>query len=42
LFYCFGCKQGGSVFTFHMRRWGVDFKTALVELARKTGVWGIS
>lgn len=38
LWHCFGCKAGGSVFDFHMRRYGVDFKVALVELARRAGV----
>ncbi|MDY6877343.1 MAG: CHC2 zinc finger domain-containing protein [Chloroflexota bacterium] len=36
---CFGaCDEGGDVFDFVMRREGWDFRTAMVELARKAGV----
>jgi DNA primase len=36
---CFGaCGEGGDLFTFVQKREGVDFKTALRELAREAGV----
>lgn len=38
LFYCFGCKAGGDIFTFVQRAEGVDFKGALERLAEEAGV----
>jgi DNA primase len=38
MFYCFGCHTGGSMFTFVMKRDGVDFKEAIQILAAKAGV----
>ncbi len=38
LFYCFGCQAGGDVFAFVMRRDGIGFRDALVQLAERTGV----
>ncbi len=36
---CFGaCGEGGDLFTFVQKREGVDFKTALRDLAREAGV----
>lgn len=35
---CFGCDKKGSIFDFYMERRGVDFKTALEELAKEAGV----
>ncbi len=29
LFYCFGCGEGGTVFTFIMKQEGVDFAEAV-------------
>lgn len=37
-FYCFGCQASGDAIDFFARINGLDFKQALVELARETGV----
>jgi DNA primase len=36
--HCFGCGEHGDVFTFVMRRDGLDFREALARLAERTGV----
>ena len=36
--HCFGCDQGGDLYTFVMEMNGLDFRTALEELAREAGV----
>lgn len=41
LFYCFACGTKGNVFQFYMRQNRVDFKTALRELGKLTGTWGV-
>ncbi len=38
MFYCFGCKKGGDVFSFIQEIEHVDFKEALKLLAEKAGV----
>jgi DNA primase len=38
MFYCFGCHAGGSIFSFIMKRDGLDFKEAREMLAAKAGV----
>ncbi|PTN37701.1 DNA primase [Desulfonatronum sp. SC1] len=37
-YYCFGCQASGDVIDFYARINGLDFKQALVQLARETGV----
>lgn len=36
--HCFGCGEGGDIFTFLMRRDGLDFREALGRLAERAGV----
>lgn len=36
--HCFGCNKGGDLFTFVMDFEGLDFRSALEELARRAGV----
>jgi DNA primase len=38
LFYCFGCGQGGNIFTFLMKIENLTFQDAVEELARRTGL----
>ncbi|MCY0879150.1 MAG: DNA primase [Firmicutes bacterium] len=38
LFYCFGCHQGGTVFTFVMKMEGLGFREAAERLAEEIGV----
>ncbi len=38
MYYCFGCNQGGDVFSYLMQRDGLDFKEAIAVLAERTGV----
>ncbi|RJQ33691.1 DNA primase [Candidatus Parcubacteria bacterium] len=37
-YHCFGCNQGGDIFTFVQQIEGLDFKGALKVLAEKAGV----
>ena len=38
MFYCFVCHEAGDVFTFFMKRLGMDYPTAVREVARRAGV----
>ena len=38
LYYCFGCKEGGNVFTFLEKMEGLSFPEALKQLAEEAGV----
>lgn len=38
IFKCFGCGEAGDAFKFLMRQEGLDFREALEELAKRTGV----
>src|SRR5213083_186350 len=36
--HCFGCNEGGDIFSFVQKQQGLDFHQALLYLADKTGV----
>jgi DNA primase len=38
IWHCFGCHEGGDVFSFYQRIEGVEFPEALEELAKRAGV----
>lgn len=38
LYHCFGCGEGGDVFTFLQKTQGLDFYEALENLARRSGI----
>ncbi len=38
MFYCFGCGVGGDVFTFLMRKEGLEFPETVRELAERAGI----
>ncbi len=38
MFYCFGCHTGGNIFTYVMKKNGLEFREALELLAAKAGV----
>ncbi len=38
LFYCFGCGEGGNIFSFLMKMENMSFPESVEELAKRTGV----
>ena len=38
MYYCFVCHEGGDVFTFFMKHFGMDYPAAVREVAAKVGV----
>jgi DNA primase len=38
MFYCFVCHEAGDVFTFFMKKFGMDYPTAVREAARRVGI----
>ncbi len=38
MFYCFGCQEGGDVFSFLMKQENLTFPEAVRELARRAGI----
>ena len=38
MYYCFGCHAGGNIFSFLMKKDGLEFKEALELLAAKAGI----
>jgi DNA primase len=38
MYYCFGCHVGGNIFSFLMKKDGLEFKEALEILAAKAGI----
>jgi len=38
MFYCFVCHAAGDVFTFFMKKVGMDYPTAVREVARRVGI----
>ena len=38
LYYCYVCHEGGDVFTYLMKRFGMDYPTAVRDVARRVGV----
>jgi len=38
LFYCYVCHAGGDVFSYLMKRFGMDYPTAIRDVARRVGM----
>jgi DNA primase len=38
MYHCFVCHESGDVFTFFMKRLGMDYPTAVREVARRSGI----
>jgi DNA primase len=38
MYYCFVCHEGGDVFTWLMKRQGLDYPSAVREVARRAGI----
>ena len=38
MYHCFVCHESGSIFTFFMKRFGLDYPTAVKEIAGRVGI----
>jgi len=38
MYHCFVCHESGDVFTFYMKKFGMDYPTAVREIAAKVGI----
>lgn len=38
IFYCYVCHEGGDAFSYLMKRFGMDYPTAVREVARRVGI----
>jgi DNA primase len=38
MYHCFVCHESGDVFTFYMKKFGLDYPTAVREIAGKVGI----
>lgn len=38
MFYCYVCHEGGDVFTYLMKRFGMDYPSAVKDVARRVGI----
>ena len=38
LYYCYVCHAAGDIFTYFMKRFGMDYPTAVREVARRSGI----
>ncbi len=38
MYYCFVCHEGGDIFTFLMKKFGMDYPTAVRDVAAKVGI----
>ncbi|GAB4535096.1 MAG: DNA primase [Thermodesulfovibrionia bacterium] len=38
IYHCFGCGEGGDIFTFLMKHDGISYREAIMELAKRAGV----
>ncbi len=38
MFYCFVCHEAGDVFTYFMKRFGMEYPSAVREIARRVGI----
>jgi DNA primase len=38
MYYCYVCHEAGDIFTFLMKRQGLDYPTAVREVARRSGI----
>ncbi len=38
LFYCYVCHEAGDIFSYMMKRFGMDYPTAVRDIARRSGI----